>query len=225
MAEPLVTPSGARWLPDDSPPGPQRVALHRLAAALRQCTELLMNTEAPEDELNAAAEAAERFAARLAEAPHERPLWGWAESSNSGDSRAMFDSSPLIGLGNPVAPPLRLTVVDNHVEGTATFGTAYEGPPGHVHGGIIAASFDEVLGMVQSVSGAPGMTGTLAIRYLKPTPLHHEVYFTGRVDRREGRKIYTSGTLTFEDTLCATAEGLFISVPLERMRQLATDRQ
>jgi acyl-coenzyme A thioesterase PaaI-like protein len=137
----------------------------------------------------------------------------------------MFDSSPLIGLGNPVAPPLRLTVVDNHVEGTATFGTAYEGPPGHVHGGIIAASFDEVLGMVQSVSGAPGMTGTLAIRYLKPTPLHHEVYFTGRVDRREGRQIYTSGTLTFEDTLCATAEGLFISVPLERMRQLATDRQ
>jgi acyl-coenzyme A thioesterase PaaI-like protein len=225
MPEPLLTPSGARWMPDDSPPDAQRAALHRLAAALRRCTELLMNTEAPPEELVAAAEAAERFADRLAEAPHERPLWGWAESSNSGDSRAMFDSSPLIGLGNPVAPPLRLTVVGDHVEGTATFGSAYEGPPGHIHGGIIAASFDEVLGMVQSISGAPGMTGTLAIRYMKPTPLHQQVHFTGRVDRRDGRKIYTSGTLSAGGTLCAIAEGLFISVPLERMRQLATERQ
>jgi acyl-coenzyme A thioesterase PaaI-like protein len=136
----------------------------------------------------------------------------------------MFDSSPVIGLGNPVAPPLRLAVVDGHVEGTATFGSAYEGPPGHVHGGIVAAAMDEVLGMTQSLSGSSGMTGTLSIRYRRPTPLHQEVRFFGRVVRVDGRKIYTTGTLTAGDTLCVEAEGLFISVDFERMRQMAAER-
>ncbi len=225
MAEPLMTPSGSRWLPGDKPPEGHRAALYRLAAALRECTELLMDTEAPEDELLAAAEAAERFSAQLAKsAPRNRPLWGFAESSNSGDTHAHFDSSPVMGLGNPIAPPLHLAVVGDHVEGSATFGTAYEGPPGHVHGGIIAAAFDEVLGMTQSLTTAPGMTGTLSIRYLKPTPLHQEVHFKGCVDRRDGRKIYTKGSLTVGGVVRATAEGLFISVDLERMRSLADDR-
>ena len=183
-----------------------------------------MDTEAAEEEINAAAEVAEHFTARLAEAPRGRPLWGFAESSTAGSGRAMFDSSPLIGLGNPVAPPLRLAVVDDHVEGTATFGSAYEGPPGHVHGGIVAAAMDEVLGMTQSLSGSSGMTGTLSIRYRRPTPLHREVRFFGRVERVDGRKIYTTGTLMAGETLCVEAEGLFISVDFERMRQMAADR-
>ena len=39
----------------------------------------------------------------------------------------------------------------NTVDFTPRFGAAYEGPPGSVHGGIIAAAFDEVLGMTQSL--------------------------------------------------------------------------
>lgn len=221
---PLVSPSGSRWIPDETPPEGQRAALIRLAAALRETIELLMDTEAPEEQIVAAAEAAERFTQRLGEFPRSRALWGYAESSNAGNARAMFDSSPLIGLANPVAPPLKLAVVDDHVEGTATYGTAYEGPPGHVHGGVVAASFDEVLGMVQSLSGQAGMTGTLSIKYRKPTPLHREVLFRGQVDRVDGRKIFCSGTLHAGEILCAEAEGVFISVDFERMRSLASQR-
>lgn len=183
-----------------------------------------MDTAASEAQLAAAAEGVEAILATLEDAPKHRALWGFAESSNSGDSRAMFDSSPLIGLGNPVAPPLRLAVVGDHVVGSAVFGTAYEGPPGHVHGGFVAAAFDELLGMAQSLTGSPGMTGSLTVRYRRPTPLHRELRFVGQVDRVEGRKIYTSGTLFAEETLCAEADGLFISVDFERMRQLAAAR-
>ncbi len=221
---PLLGPPGAAWIPDDAPPEGKRAALQRLAGALRDTIELLMDTEAPEDEILEAARAAEAFTARLAAFPRARALWGFAESSNSGDSRAFFDSSPLIGLGNPVAPPLRLVTVEDHVEGTAIFGTAYEGPPGHVHGGIVAAAFDEVLGMVQSVTGHPGMTGTLSVRYRRPTPLHVEVRFFGRVDRVEGRKIFTSGTLMAGEQLCAEAEGIFVSVDFARIQRLAEGR-
>ena len=214
----------SHWIPDDAPPAAERAALHRLAAVLRGMTEALMDTAASEAQLVAAAEGAEKLLAVLEGAPRHRALWGYAESSNSGDSRAMFDSSPMIGLGNPVAPPLRLSVVDDHVEGSAVFGTAYEGPPGHVHGGFVAAAFDELLGMAQSLTGNPGMTGSLTVRYRKPTPLHREIRFFGKVDRVEGRKIFTSGTLFDGETLCAEAEGLFISVDFERMRQLAAAR-
>lgn len=131
------------WIPEDRPPEGQWAALLRLAAAIRETIHLMADTDAPESELLAAAEAAEAFARRLGAAPRGRQLWGFAESSNAGNPRAMFDNSPLIGLANPIAPPLTLTVDDDRVvRGTAVFGTAYEGPPGHLHGGIVAAAFD-----------------------------------------------------------------------------------
>lgn len=214
-----------RWIPEDRPPEGQWAALLRLAAAIRQTIHLMADTDAPESELLAAAEAAEAFADRLGAAPRGRQLWGFAESSNAGNPRAMFDNSPLIGLANPIAPPLTLTAGDDRVvRGSAVFGTAYEGPPGHLHGGIVAAAFDEVLGMVQTLTGQPGMTGGLTIRYRRPTPLHREVQFEGHVDRIDGRKIFTHGTLCAGETLCAEAEAVFISVDWTRMRGLAEER-
>ena len=214
-----------RWIPDDRPPGGQWSALLRLSAAIRRTIDLMADTDAPEADLLAAAEAAESFAERLGEAPRGRRLWGFAESSNAGNPRAMFDNSPLMGLANPIAPPLRLAIDDDGaVRGTAVFGTAYEGPPGHLHGGFVAAAFDEVLGMVQAMTGQPGMTAGLTVRYRKPTPLHREVQFEGRIDRVEGRKIFTAGTVHAGEMLCAEAEAIFVSVDWPRMQGMAAER-
>jgi acyl-CoA thioesterase FadM len=76
----------------------------------------------------------------------------------------------------------------------------------------VAAAFDEVLGYVQSLSGAPGMTGTLTVRYRKPTPLHTQLRFEARYLRTEGRKVFTEAKLLANGELCAEAEGLFISM-------------
>ncbi len=119
-------------------------------------------------------------------------------------------------MANPLAPPVRVAVRDDKVIGHANFGVAYEGPPGHVHGGFIAAAFDEVLGMAQSLTGSPGMTGTLTIRYRRPTPLLTELVFEARVDRVEGRKIFTEGRLSAGGVVTAEAQGLFIAVGHER---------
>ena len=219
---PLTRRSG--WLRDDAPPEGQRAAMHRLAAAIRRINNLMVDTAAPEPDLIRAAEAAEQFATRLERFPSGRLPWGFGESSNSGNVKAMFDQSPLLGLANPVAPPLYLRVVDGVVRGTVTFGGAYEGPPGHVHGGFVAAAFDEALGMAQSLTGNPGMTGTLTVRYRQPTPLHRELTFLAQVDRVEGRKIFTTATLHAGDRLCAEAEGIFVSVDFDRFRVMAEER-
>ncbi len=214
----------SRWVPDQYPPQEQWRALVRLAAAVRRTIDILADTEADEAALAEAASQIEAVNDRLASQPRGRRLWGFAESATSGSPKAMFDSSPVIGMANPVAPPLSLRVEGDRVVGTGKFGQAYEGPPGHVHGGWVAAAFDEVLGMAQTLSGRPGMTGTLTVRYRNPTPLHQPLRFEAWIERVEGRKIFARGTLHAGETLCAEAEGIFVSVDWERFRTLADRR-
>ena len=139
------------------------------------------------------------------------------------------DRSPFYGAMNPLSMPMAMKKDESFgefgaISGTATFTEPYEGPPGHVHGGYIAAAFDEVLGMTQSLTGRPGMTGTLTIKYRAPTPLHQEIVYRGWVDRIEGRKIFTKGTSHIGETLCAEAEAVFLSMPTELMDKLRKGR-
>jgi acyl-coenzyme A thioesterase PaaI-like protein len=207
------------------PVSPARLEARRLAAAGREVIERLVATTAPEEELRRAADLLEEASALLAGWPQGRLYEGFAESANAGDAHAFFDHSPLQGAANPLAPPLQLEVVDGEVHGRARFGSAYEGPPSSVHGGYVAAAFDEVLGLAQSLGGSPGMTGTLTIRYRKPTPLHTDLRFVARLDRQDGRKIYCSGELYAGELLCAEAEGIFISVDIGRMAELMARRR
>jgi len=197
----------------------------RLADAMRLVIERLVPSNAPEEELRAAADGLERYAERLAEHPRLRSAMGHAESANAGDVGAFFDQSPMIGLANPLAPPITVAQTGaTSAVGTATFGSSYEGPPGCLHGGFVAAAFDEVLGFVQSLAGNPGFTGRLTIHYRSPTPLHTELRFSGELLRQEGRKTFTTGQLHAGDRLCAEAEALFIAAKPGRMEELHRER-
>lgn len=139
------------------------------------------------------------------------------------------DRSPFYGAMNPISMPMKMTIDEEVGEfgavlGDAVFTEPYEGPPGHCHGGFIAAAFDEVLGMAQSLTGRPGMTGRLSVTYRAPTPLHSEIRFKGWVEKVDGRKIFTKGTAHHGDTLCAEAEVLFLSMPPEMMDLLRKGR-
>lgn len=211
----------SNWI-NEPPTTGQRTAWHRVSAAIRAINAALMDMDAPEQDLNAAAESLEQFAVTLEKARTGRQHWGFGESAPSGTVRAMLDRSPIVGLGNPVAPPLVFTVEEDRVVGRGSFGLQYEGPPNSVHGGFVAAALDELLGMAQSLSGKGGMTGTLTVRYRRPTPLHVDLAMEAQVDRVEGRKIFVSGEIRAGETLCAEAEGIFVSVDFEKMRQLVS---
>jgi len=185
----------------------------RLADAMRLVIERLVPSMAPEAELRTAADALERYAEALVEHPRLRRAQGHAEAATAGDVGAFFDQSPLIGLANPLAPPITIGPRGEHgAVASVTFGSAYEGPPGSVHGGFVAAAFDEVLGYVQSRSGAGGMTAHLEVDYRRPTPLHQELRFEGEITRIEGRKILTEGVVRAQGVLTAEARGLFVSM-------------
>lgn len=226
-----TSPGSARWAHrvDDLAAAEvpvRRANLRRLADATRRIVHGMAITDMDEDGLGEIAEIIEAVASRFDDTAQRSIYEGFSESANSGDPHGFFDHSPMLGRANPLAPPIALTLVDDHtMVGTATFGAGYEGPPGCVHGGYVAAAFDEVLGATQSLSGHPGMTARLSVDYRSPTPLHTELTFTGRFDRIDGRKIFTSGTVHAGDRLCAEADGLFISIDFTRFAELRARRE
>lgn len=221
-----------RW---QEPPPDQmtsrRVEMRRLADSMRIVMERLVATAAPTETIIEVADQLARAALAFDHWPHGTLYEGFAEAANAGgDPHAMFEHSPFIGRANPLAPPIRLMDIGGVVHGQVIFGSAYEGPPGCVHGGYIAGAFDELLGATQSLSGNPGMTARLTVNYRSPTPLHAELHLVGELTRVEGRKIYTEGRLFAvqpdgPEQLCAEAEGLFIGIDFTRFADLKAARE
>ena len=77
----------------------------------------------------------------------------------------------VIGIRNPVAPPLVIEQSDGGVYTDFHLGAAYEGPPGHVHGGVAALVLDHVLGAAASSQEKSRFTGTITLRYVRTTRL------------------------------------------------------
>lgn len=198
-------------------------ALLRMSTATRGAIAEVLSTTAEKSVIEDAADLVERAVALLAGRPHGRQYEGPAEGSLR-TANSSVDHSPFVGGMNPLAPPITVRVVDDRVVGTVVFGSPYEGPPGCVHGGFIAAGFDEVLGFVQALNRSPGMTGQLDVSYRSPTPLWRELRYEGWVVRVDGRKIYTAATLSDGPTLCAEATGLFISMKPEVFNRLLSSR-
>jgi uncharacterized protein (TIGR00369 family) len=98
---------------------------------------------------------------------------------------------------------------DGRVHTDIDLGAPYEGPPGHVHGGVAALVLDHVLGATAHRPGSPAFTGTLTLRYVRPTRrgrLRAEAW----VDREEGSKTFAVGHISDADGVTVEAHGVFI---------------
>jgi acyl-coenzyme A thioesterase PaaI-like protein len=123
-----------------------------------------------------------------------------------------FSFSPVVGPLNPQSPPIEMTFDGERIRGRAVVDARFGGPPHTVHGGVVALIFDELLGNTNYCLGMGAMTGTLQIRYQRPTPLDRELELAGWLDRVEGRKIFTRGTISVDGEVTASAEGVFLQV-------------
>jgi acyl-coenzyme A thioesterase PaaI-like protein len=103
----------------------------------------------------------------------------------------------------------------------AWFGTKTMGPPGHVHGGAMAATLDEAMGAVCWMNGHRVVAATITISFLAMLPIETETIVEATIDRIERRKVYLRSTLT-DPTGRKVAEGtgLFIVLKDEVLRTL-----
>jgi acyl-coenzyme A thioesterase PaaI-like protein len=192
-------------------------SLELAVAAARRVNAHLRTTTASSELLAEATAALDALADQLAPFDHDGP---YAQSAldaatlafavESRDPMALFPYSPIVGRLNPIAPPVEFEVQGNEVVAEHTFEACWTGPPGSVHGGVIALVFDDLLGAATVINGVGGYTGTLEIRYRAQAPIGRPLRFRGWVDRVEGRKIFARGTLSHGDVVCSEAEGIFI---------------
>lgn len=201
-------------------------AKRELAAVLREVLAHLPTSALADAELRALIPVLREAGQRMA-AAGRAPVDPAAAASLYEGMEHFQDTGPVVGLSNPIAPPLeaRVDPAAGLVEARATFSNAYEGAPGLLHGGILAAAFDELLGLATVFSGGAGMTRDLHVRYLRPTPIRTELHFRARFDRREGRRLFVSAEVEANGVRTAEASGVFIAVAGEKFEQLARARR
>lgn len=118
------------------------------------------------------------------------------------------------GQANPVGLHLEFFLAeDGAVVSFATVADTYEGPPGYLHGGIIATLLDEAMSKAVRARGLVAMTRKLEVDYLRPVPSGSAIRVEGRVVRDEDRKHWTEARLINAGGLTlAEGKGLFIEV-------------
>jgi len=80
------------------------------------------------------------------------------------------------------------------------FGPRSMGPPGHAHGGAMAAALDEAMGIACFFRMIPVVTMSLNIRFLRMLPLGTEAHIETTIHEGDGRDINVIGRLYDPET-------------------------
>jgi acyl-coenzyme A thioesterase PaaI-like protein len=177
-----------------------------LTESVRQLIDATIRTEVDADTVAAATAEIDAATARLRSREIDGPFG--VRYTSGGDRMAW--GNPVIGVRNPIAPPVQIQKdPDGGVYTDFHLGAAYEGPPGHVHGGVAALILDHILGEVAANAASPRFTGTITLRYLRTTRLGR-LHAEARITRTDGVKAFASGHLADDEGITVEAEGVFI---------------
>lgn len=193
----------------------------RLAEELRRVSNLLLSREVTGEDVSALADRLSVLNHHYEETSVVKGRLGWLEKGYFQDQDSLsVELSPLIGKSNGGSFPLKVWIENGEGRATVTCDWRFEGPPLCLHGGYVAALFDEFLGWVQMLSGGAGATKNLSVTYHKPTPLNVELTLKARLASVEGRKVRVTGEMYAGELMTASAEGLFISFGTLGTREL-----
>lgn len=202
-------------VPDDI-----RQARHRVGAAIRRIGHAFVGHEAPIELLDESAATLDALSDRFSKCTLRSRSHieddTWDQEVGDGDVITSYDERPVSGRASPWGLDLTVTRAGDEVEARCTLHAAHEGAPERSHGGVVAALFDDVYGMVLGVMRVPAFTGDLYVRYENPTPLHVELSCRARLVRQERRKLFMTAELVRADdpteTVIARSETTMIAV-------------
>lgn len=180
-----------------------------LTEAVRELSVAQLATLAPYDEVEQITAEIRALVRRLEKETRSLPFGIQLDA----DDNPRNHGNSVVGLRNPMAVALGEHAIVWNERGASArlfLGPLYEGPPGHVHGGVLALLLDQLFGEAAASGGAGGMTGRLSLSYRRPTPLG-EVSMNAWVDSVDGHKTIVKGTFSDTDgNVTVEAEGLFI---------------
>ena len=185
--------------------------LRTLVSRVHDLIDAVANTEVDTDTLAQTAATVQTLTDRLNVA---RRQIGTMVTREIGDGTTEVGTITNIVAGdtNPAAPQLALMRTEEGLRAEITLNTIYQGPPGLVHGGWIAAMLDQAVGSVSAIETSPGLTAHLEVDYRRPTPLFTPLEITSWVERVEGRKVYVAGQIKAHGQVTAEGRALMIRV-------------
>ncbi|MFN8036823.1 MAG: PaaI family thioesterase [Acidimicrobiia bacterium] len=190
------------------------------AAALRDLNHAFVAHDRPDDALRALAEHATREVAemrkgarrdRLARMQAARAA-GDSTGFPGGDSGAGFEDRAVGGAANPTGIDFALRHEGDDVVVQTAFRRAFEGAPNRVHGGMVAALFDDVTGFVIARLDEPAFTGELTVRFEAAVPVETPLVVRCRLASRERRKLHITGEMSADGELVARCRATYITV-------------
>lgn len=96
------------------------------------------------------------------------------------------------------------------------FHPRFEGGPGLVHGGAIAAFFDDLMGFVVMVHQMPAVTGKLEVNYIRPVPLGVTIRGESWLAAVDGRKLTVEAVgYGPNDEIHLESSALFLTVGID----------
>jgi uncharacterized protein (TIGR00369 family) len=129
------------------------------------------------------------------------------------------------GPNNPHRLGIEPVYENDRVSAEMAFEDRYEGGPGLVHGGVVAAWFDDLLGFVALMHQKPAVTAKLEVNYRRPIPLGIRIRSEAWLSSIDGRKLHCEGVAYDEKgEILVEAVGLFIRVRPEHFRGTRTDQ-
>lgn len=189
----------------------------RLADGLRRLVAASVEQDADPAQLAAYAERVESLAASLERSATGKrvALVDSAWESERG-TMAYLPFSPIMGSLNPASFGIEIRHEGERVVCEVRLGEVVEGATGLVHGGVIAGIYDELLASANLMIKSGGPTGTLTVRYRRPTPLYSLLRFEGWVERTDAKKVYTKGHCLAGDVVVSEAEAIFVKFSVDR---------
>lgn len=201
-----------------TPPSEPSANRLEVAAATRELIHELVAAEPNDDTFLELARTLRAASQTLRAAPRsERVMPDFATLAELRDAgvnvvdHVMADRA-IAGAANPASVAITTRREGDEAVADVRFGRAFEGAPGRVHGGLVAAVFDDLTGYALSIAREPGFTGRLTVSYRAPVPVDRPIVFRARYRERIGRKLFVDAEAHVEDVLLATAEALFILV-------------
>ena len=127
----------------------------------------------------------------------------------------------VCGLSNAASLNARFYACEGGLMvGLVTGRDEHQSYPGRMHGGLITALLNEVIGRAVNVPepDAFGVTSEIHVKFKKPVPLNEEIRIAGRLTRNTRLLFQAEGFIEDQaGTILATAEATYVKMSAERI--------
>lgn len=186
-----------------------------LVQALRRLLQAGTAVEASPTELNRLARSIHALADKMTALPQ-------SDHFDVPDHCLNGSYSAIGGRLNPLLPFMELEPAKDdplRVQSRIELPFHYKGPPGAVHGGIVAALHDQILGSISRLHGRPSVTASLKVDYRRPALFDTPLDLCAWVDRIDGRKMWARSICEQGGSVISEGEALLVVVDVKAMAE------